>query len=86
MYDQATQSLWSTLLGEPVIGPLVGQCIELKWRSVVTTTWGEWRRRHPDTKVLSLDTGFDRDYGEGVAYQEYFATDQLMFKSPQLCC
>ena len=41
MYDAATQSLWSTLLGKPVIGPLVDQGIEFKWRSVVTTTWGE---------------------------------------------
>ncbi len=84
MYDQATQSLWSTFEGTPVIGPLVGQGITLRHRSVVTTTWGEWKRRHPDTTVLSLNTGFDRDYGEGVAYQEYFATDDLMFNVPSL--
>ena len=24
MYDKATQSLWNTLKGEPVLGPLVG--------------------------------------------------------------
>ena len=46
---------------------------------LVTTTWGEWKRRHPDTSVLSLDTGHQRDYGEGVAYNAYFATDELMF-------
>ncbi len=84
MYDQATQSLWMTLLGQPVIGPLVEEDITLEYRSVVTTTWGEWRRRHPDTLVLSLDTGHQRDYGEGVAYQEYFATDELMFGVPEL--
>ncbi len=83
MFDQATQSLWNTLWGVPVIGPLVGKDITLKRRSVVTTTWGEWRRRHPDTTVLSLDTGFERDYGEGVAYREYFATDELMFTVPE---
>ena len=83
MYDQATQSLWSTLRGTPVIGPLAGQGIVLPRRAVVTTTWGEWKRRHPQTKVLSLDTGYDRDYGEGVAYNEYFATDDLMFTVPE---
>lgn len=83
MYDQATQSLWSTLRGTPVIGPLAGQGIVLPRRAVVTTTWGEWKRRHPQTKVLSLDTGYDRDYGEGVAYREYFATDDLMFTVPE---
>ncbi|MCH9670405.1 MAG: DUF3179 domain-containing protein [Gammaproteobacteria bacterium] len=84
MYDQATQSLWNTMWGTPVIGPLVGRGIQLKRRSVVTTTWGEWRRRHPDTKVLSLRTGHTRDYSEGAAYREYFATDRLMFKVPVL--
>lgn len=84
MYDQATQSLWNTLWGRPVIGPLVGQGIELEALSVVTTTWGEWRRRHPETRVLSFDTGHRRDYGEGVAYRDYFATDELMFTVPEL--
>ncbi len=84
MYDQATQSLWNTIWGRPVIGPLADQDIELARRGVVTTTWGEWRRRHPGTKVLSLDTGHDRDYDEGVAYRDYFATDELMFTVPEL--
>jgi hypothetical protein len=84
MYDHGTKSLWSTLTGEPVVGPLVGSGLKLTPLSVVTTTWGEWRRRHPDTKVLSLKTGHERDYGEGVAYQNYFATDELMFTVPQL--
>ena len=82
MYDSATQSLWNTVWGEPVIGPLKGQGIKLEHMSVVTTTWGEWRSRHPDTKVLSLETGHQRDYGEGVAYRRYFATDELMFTVP----
>ena len=83
MYDQATQSLWSTLGGSPVVGPLVGKKIELSSRSVVTTTWGAWRKRHPDTRVLSLNTGHRRDYAEGAAYQQYFVTDDLMFTTPQ---
>ncbi len=82
MYDQATQSLWSTVRGAPVIGPLVDQGIALEHLSMVTTTWAEWLRRHPDTTVLSLNTGHRRDYGEGVAYQSYFAGDQLMFNTP----
>ena len=53
MYDQATQSLWNTIKGEPVLGPLVDKGIKLEHLSVVTTTWGEWKRRHPKTTVLS---------------------------------
>ncbi len=82
MYDKATQSLWNTVYGEPVIGPLADKGIELPTRSVVTTTWGEWKKRHPDSQVLSLDTGHRRDYSEGAAYRDYFATDKLMFEVP----
>jgi len=82
MYDKKTSSMWSTLKGEPVIGPLVGKGIRLKRGSVVTTTWGEWLKRHPDTSVLSLKTGHRRNYGEGVAYNDYFSTDRLMFGTP----
>ena len=82
MYDHATKSMWSTLTGTPVVGPLVGKGIELKSLFVVTTTWKEWRKRHPDTLVLSRETGHQRDYDEGVAYRDYFATDKLMFTVP----
>ncbi len=84
MYDKKTQSLWNTLQGKPVIGPLADKDIELERLSVVTSTWGEWKRRHPDSTVLSLDTGHQRDYSEGRAYKEYFGTDKLMFNVPKL--
>jgi hypothetical protein len=79
MFDEETGSLWSSLEGVPVVGPLAGSGLRLTYRSVVTTTWGEWRRLHPATTVLSLETGYDRDYSEGAAYRAYFATDRLMF-------
>lgn len=82
MYDHKTKSMWSTLSGTPVVGPLVGQEIRLKPLHVVTTTWGAWKKRHPQTDVLSLKTGYRRDYGEGVAYRKYFGTDKLMFSVP----
>ena len=83
MYDHATRSMWSTLTGKPVVGRLVGKGIELEALYVVTTTWKAWRSRHPETRVLSLDTGHRRDYSEGAAYRDYFATDRLMFTVPQ---
>lgn len=82
MYDKATQSLWNTIKGEPVLGPLVDKGIALEHLRVVTTSWGEWKRRHPNTTVLSPDTGHQRDYGEGAAYNQYFATHELMFNTP----
>lgn len=82
MYDKGTQTLWSTTRGTPVLGPLVNKDIELEYESVVTTTWGEWKKRHPNSIVLALDTGHKRDYGEDVAYNHYFGTDALMFRTP----
>ena len=79
LYDDLTWTLWSSLTGEPVAGRMVGRGVRLVALPAVTTTWDEWRATHPDTTVLSLDTGFERDYGEGVAYAQYFATDELMF-------
>ncbi|MGE3809037.1 MAG: DUF3179 domain-containing protein [Gemmataceae bacterium] len=84
MFDEATKSLWSTFEGQPVVGPLVGKQIQLASFPVVTTTWGEWKQRHPDTTVLSLATGHVRDYGEGVAYYAYYADDRLWFVVPHL--
>ena len=82
MFDEATHSLWSTLKGEPVLGQLVGKGIQLKQRSVVTTSWKLWKERYPETLVLSEVTGHRRDYSEGAAYRDYFATDRLMFPVP----
>ena len=84
MFDEATDSMWSTITGEPVIGPLVGKGLKLEPLYVVTTTWGQWKQQHPDTTVLSLNTGHHRNYNEGAAYHDYFATDELMFTVPSL--
>jgi hypothetical protein len=83
MFDEETNSLWSSLEGVPVLGALADSDLRLSFRSVVTTTWGEWKRDHPATTVLSLETGYERNYGEGVAYRDYFGTDRLMFDVPR---
>jgi hypothetical protein len=79
MFDEQSLSLWSALEGRPVLGPLAGSDIRLTFHPVVTTTWGEWRREHPETTVLPLSTGYKRDYSEGAAYRDYFSRDTLMF-------
>ena len=57
MYDRLTYSLWNQLLGVPVMGPLAGSGIKLDLFPVSLTTWGEWVAEHPDTTVLSTETG-----------------------------
>lgn len=82
MFDEETMSLWNSSTGRPVIGELAGAGLELRTEPVVTTTWGEWRAMHPRTTVMGRDTGHRRDYSEGAAYRDYFATDDLMFDVP----
>jgi hypothetical protein len=79
MYDQATHSLWNQFTGRPVVGPLTGSGIELEVLPVTITSWRDWAAQHPDTRVLSLDTGYQRDYTPGQPYGEYFASEELMF-------
>ena len=79
MYDRATNSLWNQFTGRPVVGPLTGTGVGLTMRPLVIANWSKWKARHPDTKVLSLDTGHDRDYRPGRPYGGYFASRELMF-------
>lgn len=60
LYDRQTQSLWSQILAQAVSGPLKGS--KLTPIALSHTSWADWKRRHPDTLVLSTDTGFARDY------------------------
>ncbi|MBT4906030.1 MAG: DUF3179 domain-containing protein [Rhodospirillaceae bacterium] len=79
MFDRETNTLWNQFTGKPVAGKLVGSGIELRVRPVAITSWAKWHARHPDTKVLSLDTGYDRDYTPGKPYAAYFDSPDLMF-------
>ncbi len=79
MYDTETNSLWNQFTGRPVVGTLTGSGIELKTRPVAITRWADWLKSNPGTKVLSTDTGFERDYSPGKPYASYFNSPDLMF-------
>ena len=79
MFDRETDSLWNQFTGKPVVGPLVGSGIQLKVLPVVISSWLRWRNSHPKTRVLSLETGYRRNYGSGVVYADYFGSQDLMF-------
>ena len=76
MLQEAVDALFDNgRRGRAVTGPLAVMNVQLEQASVVTTNWGRWKEEHPDTTVLSLDTGFERDYDEGAAYRDYFSND-----------
>ncbi len=83
MYDRNTDTVWNAITGEPAFGPLAGSGIALDVLPVVVTDWESWLAAHPDTSVLSLDTGFLRNYSNGAAYSDYFNSTELMFPSWQ---
>jgi hypothetical protein len=59
-FDHETESLWSQLRGGAVAGPLAGTSLRLL--PVNMTTWRSWKAKHPQTLVLSFQTGYKRDY------------------------
>lgn len=60
LFDRQTQTLWSQILSKGVNGPMSGQ--KLKMVPSSQTSWSSWLKKNPNTKVLSTDTGFSRDY------------------------
>ncbi|THB72549.1 MAG: DUF3179 domain-containing protein [Gammaproteobacteria bacterium] len=80
MYDRETESLWSQLAMKGVSGD--GVDVKLKWLPSEHLTWKAWKEKYPHGEVLSMDTGFSRNYG-ARAYASYFDSDVIMFPVPQ---
>ena len=88
MYDRATKSLWHQFTGEPIIGPLANSGIVLPFFPSVVTTWAEWLEEHPDTTVISTETGlyapsfYVPETDSRAIYFEYFNSPETMFPVP----
>lgn len=81
MYDRESDSEWPQILSAAIDGPHEGQGLEEV--RVVWTTWENWRDRHPETEVLSRETGYfrnyDRDpYGSYNPRSGYYADDSSL--------
>ena len=76
MYDRLTKSLWSQIWGQAIAGSLTGN--KLLRVPIDVTTWGAWKNFHPNTLVLSRQTGFSRDYSDDP-YGAYYFTNDIYF-------
>ena len=76
MYDRLTESYWSQALGMAVTGELSGYQLNLIPFDVIT--WGDWKTLHPDTLVLTTDTGYIRSY-DSDPYGDYYVEPRIMF-------
>jgi hypothetical protein len=62
MYDLRTRSVFDTFTGRAISGPLHRRGVRLPRITVVTSTWGEWKRAHPRTRIVPRDGGIGRSY------------------------
>lgn len=76
MYDRNTDSMWSQALGKAIVGEMTG--FELKQIPFDLARWSDWKKLHPDTLVLSTDTGFSRPYGS-EPYGDYYTDSRIIF-------
>lgn len=70
------ESLWSQVLGEAVVGPATGERLRVIPSDIVR--WSEWKAAHPNTVVLSQDTGAARNYGRDP-YGDYYTSESVSF-------
>ena len=76
MYDHQTESLWSQVRREAVTGAMTGE--KLTVLPSTLTSWEKWLSKHPQTEVLSLDTGYRRDYSQDP-YAGYYKSQKGFF-------
>lgn len=76
MYDRQTESLWSQLKMQAVSGKYSGE--SLTWLPGQQMDWASWKKKYPEGKVLSRETGAIRDYNN-MPYKSYFESDDIIF-------
>lgn len=76
MYDRKTNSLWSQVLGEAVLGEMTGNQLTILPSDQMK--YGEWVKQNPQGQVLSKDTGVSRVYGQDP-YGDYYFTPGVFF-------
>lgn len=75
-YDRNTDSNWSQMLLKSVNGPLINT--QPKTINLVETKWSTWKKMYPLTKVVSTNTGHERNYSDDP-YGPYKFVNGLLF-------
>ncbi len=81
LYDRETETLWSQLMNEGVVGELKGRKIDKI--ATANTKWAKWKATHPETLVLSEKTGFNRDYTKNP-YPGYASSAKTYFEVAEM--
>ncbi len=62
MYDRKSDSFWPQMFLKAANGRRSGEALKLQ--PLLETTWANWKKLFPNSKILSGDYGFSRDYAE----------------------
>ncbi len=77
LFDRnAQRSLFPQMMHSARCGPADG--LRLEMFPAIDMRWSRWRNLHPDTRVVSGDTGIDRDYTR-YPYGNYEQSRELLF-------
>ena len=76
LYDRQSKSLWSQMKSTAVTGKMKGTRLDVI--PLANTTWRDWQTRYPNSDVLSMDTGFRRNYDVNP-YPNYGQNGRLYF-------
>ena len=82
MFDRETESYFSQITARGLTGDHRGTTLDEV--NLIWTTWENWREAHPDTEVLSEDTGHMRNYandpyGDYNPIGGYYQASNVMF-------
>ncbi len=76
MYDHETETLWSQILGEAMVGDRTGETLEILDANVIR--FADLKSTYPQADVQSKDTGYSRRYGDSP-YGNYETNNELYF-------
>jgi hypothetical protein len=79
-YDRITETYWSQMFGLSWCGQLKGP---LEMAPIIEATWISWKSMYPESKVLSRETGYTKDYDRSP-YGQYSNTESILFRSSYL--
>lgn len=74
--DTLTQSQWSQIKAEAIVGPQSGAALEMLPSGM--TTFGEWKEAHPNGQILKRPEGSSYDYTRDPN-QAYYESDTIYF-------
>jgi hypothetical protein len=78
-FDRESESLWSQIEATAITGPAIGTRLRMVRSRMMR--WGDWRKLHPQSSVLSLETGHQRDYARDP-YGDYATSERVLLPAP----